>query len=224
MSSTVGSRLAFNKAKEAIQRAGFSAGQAVLSQSFLRLEISLSTTRTLYQFPILTNDNTNGAQKNTETRLALQDAFICSSLGMFFARPTNTTDSNYPLYSYPNTTAFSTANAATSLYQFYNSTMSLTVNNRQIVPAFDCSRFLQVPQTQQTTNADYTTSGINYVDQWNNETGFVAIEPQWTIVGSKNNVLQIALPNALAAVQASTDPRVVLIMRGHLAQNVTPVR
>jgi hypothetical protein len=224
MSSTVGSRLAFNKAKEAITRAGFSAGQAVLSQSFLRLEISLSATRTLYQFPILTNDNTNGAQKNTETRLALQDAFICSSLGMFFARPTNTNDSNFPLYSYPNSTAFTTALAKDSLYQFYNATMSLTVNNRQIVPAFDCSRFLQVPQTQQTTNADYTTSGINYIDQWNNETGFVAIEPQWTIVGSKNNVLQIVLPNALAAVQASTDSRVVLIMRGHLAQNVTPVR
>jgi hypothetical protein len=224
MSSAVGSRLAFNKAKEAIQRAGFSAGQAVLSQSFLRLEISLSTTRTLYQFPILTNDNTNGAQKNTETRLALQDAFICSSLGLFFARPTNATDSNFPLYSYPNTTAF-TGTSATSLYQFYNSTMSLVVNNRQIVPAFDCSRFLQVPQTQQTGNADYATSGINYIDQWDGvNTGFVSIEPQWTIVGSKNNVLQIALPNALTSVQASTDSRVVLIMRGHLAQNVTPVR
>jgi hypothetical protein len=42
------------------------------------------------------------------------------------------------------------------------------------------------------------------------------------MVGSKQNTLQIEIPSALAAIQA--DSRVVLIMRGHLAQNVTPVR
>lgn len=217
MSTQVGSRLAYNKAKEAIQRAGFSAGQAVLSQSFLRLEVSLSTSRTLYQFPLLVNDNTNGSQKNTETRLNLQDAFICSSLGMFFAAPASATASNFPLYSYPNTTVFTGTGVASSLYQFYNSAMSLTVNNRQIVPAFDCSRFYQVNQTQQTATS---------LDQLNlSNDGFVPIEPGWTIVGSKNNVLQINLPNALSNVLASPiDSRVILIMRGHLAQNVTPVR
>jgi hypothetical protein len=224
MSTQVGSRLAYNKAKEAIQRAGFSAGQAVLSQSFLRLEISLSITKTLYQFPILVNDNTNGAQKNTETRLNLQDAFICSSLGLFFAAPAAATDSNFPLFSYPDPRTFTTANAASSLYQFYNSSMNITINNRQVVPAFDCLRFLQVPNQQSATNAYYATTGPTFLNEFNEGTGFVPIEPGWTFVGSKNNVLQIQLPNAMAAVQAATDSRVVLIMRGHLAQNVTPVR
>jgi hypothetical protein len=42
------------------------------------------------------------------------------------------------------------------------------------------------------------------------------------MVGSKQNTLQIEIPASLAAIE--THSRVVLIMRGHLAQNVTPVR
>jgi len=86
MASTVGTRLAFEKAKEAINRAGFSLGQAVLSQSYLRLEVALSTTVTSYQFPVLTNDvsATNTSSFVTEQRLNLQDAFVCSSIGLFF--------------------------------------------------------------------------------------------------------------------------------------------
>lgn len=223
MSSQVGSRLAYTKAKEAINRAGFSAGQAVLSQSFLRLEVDLSITKTLYQFPILVNDNTNGSQKNTETRLNLQDAFICSSLGLFFAKPSSATDSSFQLVSYPNASIFSTSNTATSLYQFYNSYMTLTVNNRQIVPAFDLYRFYNVPNQQQVTAPYYSAQTAAWKDEQNgNNSGFCPIEPGWTIVGSKNNVLQVQLPNALTAIE--TNSRVVLIMRGHLAQNVTPVR
>jgi hypothetical protein len=109
------------------------------------------------------------------------------------------------------------------LYSFYNGNLSLTVNNRQIVPAYDVYRHYDVPQTQQAANADYTTSGINYRDQQSGaDSGFYPIEPGWVMVGSKQNTLQIEIPSALAAV--NTDSRVVLIMRGHLAQNVTPVR
>ena len=108
MASTVGTRLAFEKAKEAIQRAGFSLGQAVLSQSYLRLEVSLSTTVTNYQFPVLINDvsSTNTAAFNTEQRLQLQDAFYVSSIGLFFAKPSSTTDTAFQLVSYPNSQLF----------------------------------------------------------------------------------------------------------------------
>jgi len=84
MASTVGSRLAFEKAKEGIQRAGFSLGQAVLSQSYLRLEVSLSTSITNYQFPVLVNDVSASATAatNLEQRLNLQDAFYVSQIGL----------------------------------------------------------------------------------------------------------------------------------------------
>jgi hypothetical protein len=223
MATTVGTRLAFEKAKNAIQSAGFSLGQAVLSQSYLRTELTLSTTKTLYQFPILVNDNSQGLPPSTAKLLNLQDAFYCSSLFIGFAAPSSSTATNFQLVTYPNASIFTTANAATSLYSFYNGNLSLTVNNRQIVPAYDVYRHYDVPQTQQAANADYTTSGINYRDQQSGaDSGFYPVEPGWVMVGSKQNTLQIEIPSALAAIQA--DSRVVLIMRGHLAQNVTPVR
>ena len=223
MASTIGSRMAYEKAKEAINRAGFSVSQAVLSQSYLRLEVALSTTKTLYQFPVLTNDNTNGAAFNTENRLALQDAFYVSSMALFFAKPSSSTDTTFQLVTYPNASIFSTANTASSLYSWYNSYMSLTVNNRQIVPSYDMYRHYSVPQMQTTANADYTTSGINYKDQQDgSDSAFYPIEPGWVLVGSKQNQLQVTLPAALAAVE--TNSRAVLILRGHLGQNITPVR
>jgi hypothetical protein len=225
MASTVGTRLAFEKAKEAINRAGFSLGQAVLSQSYLRLEVSLSTTITSYQFPVLTNDvsSSNTTSFNTESRLNLQDAFVCSSIGLFFCAPASTTATNFKLFTYPNTANFTTANAAAALLSWYNSSLSLTVNNRQIVPAYDLYRHYYVPQQQETLDADYTGSGINYVDQNDgSSSGFYPVEPAWVLVGSKQNVLQVQLQQAMAAVQANS--RAVIIMRGHLAQNVTPVR
>jgi len=224
MASTVGSRLAFEKAKEAIQKAGFSIGQAVLSQSYLRLEVALSTTQTNYQFPVLVNDTTTGAaQFNTENRLNLQDAFYASHMGLFFAKPGSSTATNFQMCTYPNTGIFSSSNTATSLYNWYNANMSLTINNRQIIPSLDLYRFYDVPQQQQTANADYTTSGINYKDQQSGaESAFYPVEPGIVFVGSKQNVLQIQLKEAMQAVESNS--RAILIFRGHLAQNVTPVR
>ena len=223
MASTMGSRLAYDKAKEAINRAGFSASQAVLSQGYLRAEVTMTTTKTLYTFAILQNDQTNGAQTNTEQRLALQDAFYCSSIGIYVAKPSSATDTTFPLCTYPNAQIFSTANVASSLYSFYNSFMSLTVNNRQIIPTYDVMRHYDVPQTQQFANADYTTSGYAVRDQQRGiDSGTCPIEPGIVFVGSKQNVLQITMPVACAAVE--TFQRAVIIFRGHLAQNVTPVR
>lgn len=223
MATTVGTRLAFEKAKNAIQQAGFSLGQAVLSQSYIRTELTLSTSKTLYQFPILVNDNSQGAPTNTSNLLNLQDAFYCSSLFIGFAKPSSSTDTTFQLVSYPDASIFSTANTASSLYSFYNGSMSLTVNNRQIVPSYPVSRHYWVPQQQTTTNADYTTSAINYRNQMDgSESGYAPIEPGWVFVGSKQNILQINLPASLTAVESNS--RVVVILAGHLAQNVTPVR
>lgn len=220
---TLGSRMAYDKAKEAINNAGFSAGQAVLSQGYIRTEVALSTTKTSYQFPILVNDNINGSSFNTSNLLNLQDAFYVSSFGLFFAKPSSSTDTTFQLVTYPNASIFSTANTATSLYTWYNSSLQLTVNNRQIIPSYDLYRHYSVPQTQTTTNADYTTSAINYKDQQSGaDSGFYPVEPGWVLVGSKNNTLIVNLPQAMTAVESNS--RAILIFRGHLAQNVTPVR
>lgn len=223
MASTVGSRLAFEKAKRGIKNAGFSLGQAVLSQSYLRSELALSTSKTNYQFPILVNDNSQGTNPNTSFLLNLQDAFYVSHIGLFFAKPSSSTDTTFQLVTYPNASIFSTANTASSLYSFYNGNIQVTINNRQIVSGLDCYRFYSVPQQQQTANADYTTSAINYKDQQNgSESGLYPIEPGIVFSGSKQNIVQINIPAALAAVESNS--RVILYFAGHLAQNVTSVR
>jgi hypothetical protein len=219
---TLGSRMAYDKAKEAINNAGFSAGQAVLSQGYLRSEVALSATKTSYQFPILVNDNINGASYNTSNLLNLQDAFYVSSIGLFFAKPSSATDTTFQLCSYPNASIFAAA-AATSLFTWYNSSLQLIVNNRQIVPSYDLYRHYSVPQQQTTANADYTASGISYKDQQSGaDSGFYPIEPGWVLVGSKNNTLTVNLPQSLGTVDNFS--RAILIFRGHLGQNITPVR
>ena len=223
MASTVGSRLAFEKAKRGIKQAGFSLGQAVLSQSYLRSELALSTSKTSYQFPILVNDNSQGTNPNTSLLLALQDAFYISHIGLFFAKPSSSTDTTFQLCTYPNASIFTTANTASSLYSFYNGNMQMTINNRQILPSLDLYRFYNVPNQQTTANADYTTSAINYKDQQDgSSSALYPIEPGIVLSGSKQNIVTINIPAALAAIE--THSRVILYFSGHLAQNVTSVR
>jgi hypothetical protein len=223
MASTVGARLNFDKAKAGIQAAGFNLNTAVLSQSYLRSELTLSTTKTLYQFPILINDNSQGAPTNTSFLLNLQDAFYVSHIGLFFAKPSSSTDTTFQLVTYPNASIFSTSNTASSLYSFYNGNIQVTINNKQVASGIDCYRFYQVPQQQTTANADYTTSGINYKDQQDgSSSALYPIEPGIVFSGSKQNIVQISLPAALAAVESNS--RVILYFAGHLAQNVTSVR
>jgi len=212
--TTVGSRLNFERAKKSIEDAGFSLNRAVLSQSYLRTEVTMTTTATRYRFPLLINDNFS-AVTNTSLLLNLQDAFVVSHWGFFMAAPTSTTDTTFQLVTYPNSTIFSTANAASSLYTAYNGFFTLTVNNRVIVPQLDAYRFYDVPQTQ---------DGTNTIDQQKgSDSALYPVEPGIVLVGSKQNVLELILPSALAAVQTSANPRFVVYFAGHLAQNVTPV-
>jgi hypothetical protein len=222
MATQHGQRLIFDNAKNLVNNAGFSAGQAVLSQSYIRSEVAMSTTTTSYQIPILVNSVGAGTNFATNNLLNLQDAFVVSSIGIFVAAPAASTTTAFPLFTYPNAVTFSTAGAATALYNLYNGKLSIVVNNRQIVPAMDLYRYLYVPQFQQGSSSSATNGGIDQNDA--TEYGYYPVEPNIVLVGSKNNVISLELPGAISTLQASTAPRIVMIMRGILAQNVTPVR
>ena len=220
MATQHGARLVFDNAKSLVANAGLSVGQAVLSQSYLRSEVAMSTSITSYTIPIQVNSLGASTNFPTNNLLNLQDAFVVSSIGIFTAIPAAATTTAFPLYTYPNATAYSTVGAATALYNLYNGKMSVTVNNRQIVPAWDLYRHLNVPQTQQ--GAAATASTIDQND--GSEFGYYPCEPNVVLVGSKNNVVTLDLPAAIGTLQAGTAPRIVVILRGILAQNVTPVR
>ena len=212
--TTIGTRLSFDRAKAAIQDAGFSMNRAVLSQSYIRSEVILSTTATRYRFPLLVNDNFSTVT-NTSNLLNLQDAFYVSHAALFFAKPSSATDTTFQLVTYPNSIIFSGANTASSLYTWYNGYLSLTVNNRVIWPGVDNYRFYDVPQTQD-------ASAAAVIDQQKgSDSALYPIEPGVVLVGSKQNILEAILPASMAAVE--TNSRAVLYLAGHLAQNVTSV-
>ena len=221
MATQHGARLVFDNAKALVKNAGFEVNQAVLSQSYLRSEVAMSTSTTSYHVPILVNDSQNGSAFATENRLNLQDAFVVSSIGVFVSIPAASTTTAFAYYTYPNAQVFTTAGAATALYNLYNGSMSVVVNNRQIIPAWDLYRHLFVPQTQQATSTG-TNTAIDQNDA--SEFGYYPAEPNIVFVGSKNNQISLNLPGAISTLQAATAPRIVIIFRGILAQNVTPVR
>lgn len=220
MATQHGARLVFDNAKNLVSNAGFSVGQAVLSQSYIRSEVAMSTSTTSYQIPILVNST--GATTNfaTNNLLNLQDAFVVSSIGIFVSIPAASSTTAFPLYTYPNASAWTTSGAATALYNLYNGKLSVVVNNRQIVPAWDLYRHLYVPQTQQGAAATATTIDENDATEF----GYYPCEPNIVLVGSKNNIISLELPGAISTLQAGVAPRISVIMRGILAQNVTPVR
>jgi hypothetical protein len=221
MSSQIGQRLVFQNSKNAIKRAGLNPAAAVLSQSYLRFEVPLSTSTTTYTFDTLVNENTN-PNYVTQNKLNLQDAFVTSAIGFFLAVPASsaTTETAFPLYSYPNQVAFASA-SDTDAYTIYNGNMQLTVNQRTIITGWDLTRHYFVPQTQGLVTRA-ASSPYNAIDQLDlSENGFYPAEPNIVMVGSKKNILQVQLNTGLASIQANS--RLVCVFRGILAQNVTPV-
>lgn len=222
MASQLGHRLVYQQAKAAIQRAGYSAGQAVLSQSTLRFESALSTTSATYKFDVLVNESLNGTTFVNQIKLNLQDAFVVSEVGFFIANPSSATATDYRLFTYDNGIIFTPAANAQGVRTIYNGSLNLAVNQRTIVSDWDISRHYRVPVQQQATNAYYATTGPAFQDSNDNSSdGFYPCEPNWVIVGSKKNDLTLQLPAAPASVLASS--RVIVILRGILAQNVTSV-
>ena len=221
MATQHGQRLVFDNAKALIANAGFNVNQAVLSQSYLRSEVAMSTSTTNYHIPVLVNDTQNGNAFATENRLALQDAAIVYGIGVFVARPAASTTTAFPYYTYPNAQAFTTAGAADALYNLYNGQLNMVINNRQIMPSWPLYQHLYVPQTQQGSSTG-TNTAIDQNDA--SEYGYVPVEPNIVLVGSKNNQISLQLPAAIGTLQAATAPRIIVIFKTILAQNVTPVR
>jgi hypothetical protein len=221
MATQHGARLVFDNAKALVSNAGFNVNQAVLSQSYIRSEVAMSTSTTSYHVPVLINDTQNGSSFATENRLQLQDAFVVSKIGVFVAIPAASTTTAFQYYTYPNAQAFTTAGAAAALYNLYNGSMSISINNRNIVPQWDLYKHLYVPQTQQATSTG-TNTAIDQNDA--SEFGYYPVEPNIVLVGSKNNQISLNLPAAIGTLQATTAPRIIVIFSGILAQNVTPVR
>lgn len=195
-------------------KARASADNTILSQSYLRLEITLTTGNTAYQLNVLNNQNNAGQnQRPTEVRLSQQDSFFASQIGIYLALPDSATDFSYPLETYPNPIAFPTGGVALNgLYTFYNGIGSIVINNQKIVPKFAMSDFLQIPQTQAVAAPPAATTQFDPSE-------VVLLQPNINFVGTNQSTIDIVLPQTMSELDAGTIA--VIILKGVLAQNVT---
>jgi hypothetical protein len=230
MKDQMGARLVYQNAKDALRKA-LSTGSkplsgmaledaisnAVMSQSYLRVEQPLVETTTQFKFPILVNQ---GTQRLTEQRLNLQDCFYVSEMGVYLSPASSATSIAMPLYTYPNSVAFPNGGAGVDApyYAFYTGSYKLTINGSVIITALDLDRFQMIPQTQQTAA---TNSPITERYGSGNLSAQCVSEPNVLFVGSKKNDIEINLPVALTAIDSFVF--IVIIYRGVLMQNVTVV-
>jgi len=219
----MGNRLVFENAKTLIQQLGYDASHAVLTPSFLRSEVLLTTSSAAYHVPVLVNDNQNGTPTVREQRLALQDLFIVSSIQILLTSGSATTGSAKS-YTYPNLTAFTTG--AAQLYNVYNGYLNIQVNNQNVLPKWSLLQHLDIPQTQQNTNfnAASATSPAQYsIDQVSmDQFALQVCEPNIVLNGASNINASIILPAAPSTLDSNT--YVATLWYGILAQNCTSVK
>jgi hypothetical protein len=212
MATQMGSRMVFENAKTLVRSLGYSVDHAKLTQSYLRSEVALSTSTANYHIPVLVNDTQNGSTRINEKRLALQDIFVCTELAVLIGIGTSS-NTAAKLYTYSNVTAF-TGTSDDDLWSIYNGYLNLTINNEQILPAWDVIRHYFVPQTQQTATL---------VDQWSaGSDAFYPVEPGIVMNGAANINFQLTANGAPATI--TTNSFIAVIQRGILCQNVTTVK
>lgn len=212
MATQMGSRMVFENAKTLVRSLGYSVEHAKLTQSYLRSEVALSTSIANYHIPVLVNDTQNGASRVNEKRLNLQDIFITTEIAVLIGIGT-ATDTKAKLYTYPNATAFAAA-TDDDLWSIYNGYLNLTINNEQVLPAWDVLRHYFVPQTQQSAST---------TDQWSaSSDAFYPVEPGIVMNGAANINFQLTANGAPATVQANSF--IAVVQRGILCQNVTTVK
>jgi hypothetical protein len=224
MATQMGQRMVFENAKNLVRGLGYSVEQAVLTQSYIRSEVALSTSIANYHIPVLVNDTQNGAVRVNERRLNLQDIFVATEISVLIGVGTGT-NTKAPLYSYPNATAF-TSTSDDDLWSIYNGYLNLTVNNQQVLPAWDVLKHYYVPQTQQNTNFNSATatSPAQYtIDQFAPaDDTFYPVEPGIVMNGAANIQFQLTANGAPASI--TTNSFICVIQRGILCQNVTTVK
>jgi hypothetical protein len=212
MATQMGSRMVFENAKTLVRSLGYSVEHAKLTQSYLRSEVALSTSIANYHIPVLVNDTQNGASRVNEKRLNLQDIFITTEIAVVIGVGTGT-NTAAKSYTYPNSTVF-TAATDDNLWSIYNGYLNLTINNEQVLPAWDVLRHYFVPQTQQSAST---------TDQWDaSQDAFYPVEPGIVMNGAANINFQLTANGAPATVLA--DSFIAVIQRGILCQNVTTVK
>lgn len=207
-------RQSFDTIKSAYKKAERS---PVLTPSDLKLIVPVVTGKTNYSFPVIVGEDPNNYTEAILLNRA--DAFTALELGVFIGKKSSATDTTYDLYSYPNSTEFSTdADAFKTL--FNHGLVNMTINNVQYLQNFSILRNRFAQQTQTGLTYGYTTSGAtapNGVDSFDgSKDGFYPLMPTIQLSGTSKIDVNISLPAALTAA-GSGQYVIIVAIRGFLA-------
>lgn len=212
-------RLIYKEAVQICTSANVDPKAAGLTDSTLRLEQQLALNKSQYTFPVTTVSNgPANTLFNTEVRLNQQDSFISYALQMYLGEPASLLDATYIDYTYPSPTVFVTGGEPAALETLYKAYMKVTVNNVVKIPTLHMGRLYFVPFAQKATAAA-NQNGIANDTRDGSTDGGMLLSGLLTFIGSKNNLIEVNLPAALAVVGTFT--RIILEWRGLLAQNST---
>lgn len=220
--NTVNERMQAESAKALAAQMGYTVADTRPTQAQLRTEVAQSASTTSYKFPVRFNDPGNNTFPTLQL-LQQQDIFCAFSVGVFFAVAAAASVS-FKLYPYDNQTILTSANTRTAILALWNGVMTITVNNDQLLTAWDVRRHYCAPRTQEQSYVAYSTAtAIPLVDSLQGATdGFYPIESGIVINGAAKTDLFINLPGAISTIE--TNARLVIVFRGQLLQNATTVK
>jgi hydrogenase maturation factor len=192
-----------------------------LSQSYLRSETALSTTSVI---PFQLQRGQVASPIVTEQLLELNDQFVITHIGFGLKQisgtdtPTTLQQLNANVLTYNDTNTFTGTNAV-NVGAIYNTSLSMTINRKDFIPAMPMRSFLRVPDTQTTTNADYTTSGIKQTNGFPN--GLYSFYPTEVVLidGRQTLDIQINLGASVSFDDSNNSIYAVLEFRGYLVVN-----
>lgn len=192
-----------------------------LAQYTVVLEQVIPANNTNIQFAVTAQQpSTSGVNYRTENKLKQQDTLIASEYALLNGLTTGDADVNWEVQTYACPAIYTPADAALINNVIYgNGSLKITVNNDVVVPFRDLFANLSIPQTQQTAAVG---AGSPLNQKCGADDSFVTMEPNIYLIGSKNSVPEIILPNAVAALSTAT-ARLRLNFRGLLAQNSTVI-
>jgi hypothetical protein len=175
-------------------------GNVRLTQSSLILLQSISPTKSVYNFPVLENDNATGILPQ-EIRLNQNDEFTITQLGIY-AVGTVQTGTVIPARTYKGLIYTTHANyntdsgAATLLQPLWNGFLKIAVNNIVYVDKFDTIKSNQVQRVQLNTWNAAETNGSTLNSIAMESDGMNQLAPTIQLSGAKKNEITVILDQA----------------------------
>ncbi len=188
-------------------------GKGKASPSYLRVEQTLSNTKSRYTFDI----KTTGNEIATERKLDRNDLFVVTHIGVYLTAQVSTSLGKEVLQTWPNPQVFVAATGFTpsDLEVIYNGFLEIKIGQKVNVPALSMQHFRYVPTSQQSSSIGNSEWEVEKFAYWPGTLLYLH--------GTQNIEINIEFPALssaqIAAVASNTSNKLVFMPFGYLCKN-----